>query len=110
FALAVLVFNLVQDKSFYKQIVIAWLMGTGLTVLASFAGFVLFYLGAKTQADNYFLSHFGSLPAGNYPRIHALFSNANMTCNFLNVSLILAVLAEKANWLKKFLIRVLQIG
>jgi hypothetical protein len=110
FALAVLTFNLVQDKSFYKQIVIAWLIGTGLTILASMSGFVLFYLGFKTQADNYFLSHFGSLPAGNYPRIHALFANANMMCNFLNISLMLAVLAEKLNWLKKILAQILQIG
>jgi len=110
FALAVLTFNLVRDKSFFKQIVFAWLVGTGLTILASLSGFALFYLGYKTQTDNYFLSHFGSLPAGNYPRIHALFANANMMCNFLNVSLLLAVLAEKADWLNKPLARILQIG
>ncbi len=110
FALAILTLNLVQDKTFYKQIVIAWLVGTSLTILASMCGFVLFYLGYKTQADNYFLSHFGSLPAGNYPRIHALFANANMMCNFLNVSLLLAVLAERLNWLKQIWARILQIG
>ncbi|MEP6901202.1 MAG: O-antigen ligase family protein [Actinomycetota bacterium] len=110
FALAVLTFNLVQEKQFYKQIAIAWLIGTGLTILASIAGFALFYLGYKTQADNYFLSQFGSLPAGNYPRIHALFANANMMCNFLNVSLMVAILAEKLNWLKKFWARILQTG
>ena len=110
FALAVLAFNLVQDKTFYKQITLAWLAGTALTILASLAGFVLFYIGFKTQADNYFLSHFGSLPAGNYPRIHALFANANMMCNFLNVSLLLAVLAEKTGWLQKIWARVLQSG
>lgn len=110
FALAVLTFNLVQEKQFYKQVAIAWLIGTGLTILASIAGFILFYLGYKTQADNYFLSQFGSLPAGNYPRIHALFANANMMCNFLNVSLMVAILAEKLNWLKKFWARILQTG
>lgn len=110
FTLAFLTFNLVQDKIFLKQLVIAWLIGTGFTVLASIAGFSMFYLGYKTQTANYFLSHFGSLPAGNYPRIHALFANANMMCNFLNVSLLLAVLAEKLVWLKKIWARVLQIG
>jgi hypothetical protein len=110
FALAVLTLNLVQDRTFYKQIVIAWLIGTGLTILASISGFVLFYLGYKTQADNYFLSHFGSLPAGNYPRIHALFANANMMCNFLNISLLLAFLAERLNWLQRIWARILQIG
>jgi len=110
FTLAVLTLNLVEDRSFYKKIVIAWLIGTSLTVLATVGGFTLFYLGYKTQADNYFLSHFGSLPAGNYPRIHALFANANMMCNFLNISLMLAVLAEKLNWLKKFWARILHAG
>ena len=110
FALAILTFNFVQDKQFYKHILIAWLIGTGLTILASSAGFALFYLGYKTQTDNYFLSHFGSLPAGNYPRIHALFANANMMCNFLNVSLMLAFLAQELNWLNKIFARIIKIG
>ena len=110
FGLAVLTLNLAQERSFFKQITIAWLIGTGLTVLASIAGFVIFYFGFKTQADNYFLSHFGSLPAGNYPRIHALFANANMMCNFLNVSLMFSLLAEKTGWLPKIWARVLQTG
>ena len=110
FALAVLAFNLARDKTFFKRIALGWLAGTALTILATFAGFALFYAGFKTQADNYFLSHFGSLPAGNYPRIHALFANANMMSNFLNVSLMFALLAEKAGWLKKIWARVVQTG
>lgn len=110
FALAILTFNLVRDAKFFKQITIAWLIGTGLTVLASIAGFALFYLGYKMQADNYFLSHFGSLPAGNYPRIHALFANANMMTNFLNVSFLLALLAAKTGWLRKIWSRILLSG
>jgi len=110
FALAVLAFNLVQNSEFFRRVALAWLAGTMLTVLASAAGFALFYLGFKTQTDNYFLSHFGSLPAGNYPRLHALFANANMMTNFLNVSLLLALLAEKTVWLKKFWARILQAG
>ncbi|MEJ7860833.1 MAG: O-antigen ligase family protein [Pyrinomonadaceae bacterium] len=93
-----------------KRVAQAWLVGTFLTILASLAGFVLFYFGWKTQYDNYFLSHFGSLPTGNYPRIHALFANANMMCNFLNVSLMLAVLADKLGWLKKIWAKVLCFG
>jgi hypothetical protein len=86
-SLAILTFNLVQSAEFLKRLVQAWLIGTFLTIGASLIGFVLFYLGYKTPADNYFLSVFGSLPNGNYPRIHALFANANMMCNFLNISL-----------------------
>lgn len=110
FALAVLGFQFTQEKNFLKQISIAWLVGTLLTILATAAGFIFYYLGFKTQADNYFLSHFGSLPAGNYPRIHALFANANMMCNFLNLSLIFVLLAEKAGWIKKLFARILHLG
>lgn len=110
FGLAIITFNLVRDAKFFKQITLAWLTGTGLTVLASVAGFALFYLGYKTQADNYFLSPFGSLPAGNYPRIHALFANANMMTNFLNVSFLLALLTLKTGWLKKIWAWILLAG
>lgn len=108
--LCILTFNLVQSVNFLKRVTQAWLIGTCLTILASLTGFVLFYFGCKTQDNNYFLSHFGSLPAGNYPRLHALFANANMMCNFLNVSLMLSVLAYKLGWLKKTWSRALHLG
>jgi len=108
--LAVLTFNLVRDEEFFRRTIYAWLAGTSLTVLASIAGFVLFYLGLRTQTDNYFLSHIGSLPAGDYPRVQALFSNPNMLTNYLNVSLMLAVLAGTNGWLGKTWARVLQVG
>lgn len=109
-SLCVLTFNLAQSAEFFKRITQAWLFGTGLTILASLAGFVLFYAGYKTEANNYFLSHFGSLPAGNYPRIHALFANANMMCDFLNVSVMLAVLAARIGWVGKIWARILYLG
>jgi hypothetical protein len=108
--LAVLTFNLVRDTDVFRRVTYAWLAGTGLTILASIGGFVLFYLGFKTETDNYFLSHLGSLPPGNYPRIQALFDNPNMLTNFLNVSVILTVLAEENGWLRKVWARVMQAG
>ncbi len=110
FGLAVLTFNLGREKKFFRQIVFAWLVGTSLTVLASFLGFTLFYLGLTAQDTNYFLSHLGSLPAGNYPRIRALFENANMMCDFLNVSLLLAILAAKLGWIGETAAKLLYVG
>ena len=101
FGLCFLTFNLSSDRQFRKHIVYAWLSGTAITALASVAGFLLFYLGFKTDFDNYFLSHLGSLPAGDYPRIHALFANANMLCNFLNVSVVLIFVAAHLGWIRK---------
>lgn len=102
FGLGVVAYDLVRYRDFAKQAVFAWLAGTAVTIIASLVGFGLFYLGYKTQADNYFLSHAGSLPAGNYPRIHALFANANMMCNFLNVSLMLSFLAGYLGWIRSW--------
>ena len=101
FGLCFLTYDLASEQKFQKQIVLAWLTGTGVTALASIAGFVLFYAGFKTNFDNYFLSHLGSLPAGDYPRIHALFANANMLCNYLNISIVLILLAAHLGWVKK---------
>lgn len=109
-SLAILTFNLVRDEKFFRRTTYAWLLGTMLTVLASLTGFVLFYLGLKTQSANYFLSHIGSLPEGNYPRIQALFANPNMLANYLNVSLMFAVVAGKNGWLGKISARVVQTG
>src|SRR5258708_3312685 len=110
FLLAVLTINLIRDRPFFKQVVYAWLAGTVLTILASVAGVALFYFGYKSQDNNYFLSRFGSLPSGNFPRVQALFLNSNMMSNFLNVSLLFVLLAEKLQWLKKPFSRALQIG
>lgn len=109
FALCILTFNLV-DERFFKQVLIAWLAGTAITVCASIAGFVFFYLGFNTEATNYVLSHFGSLPAGNYPRIHALFANANMLCNYLNVSVMLALLGTRVGWIKPIVSKIFFFG
>lgn len=108
--LAVITFNLVNSVNFFKKVTLVWLTATSLTFLASFAGLILFYLGYKSFESNIFLYHFGTLPSGNYPRLQALFANANMLCNYLNVSLIFTLLAYKLNWLKPLLARILFAG
>ncbi len=109
-SLAFLTFNLAEDRIFVKKIVAAWLVGTGVTALASIVGFALFYTGLETPVNNYFLSPPGSLPSGNYPRIHALFYNANMMANYLNVSIMLALAAGRLGWLKRTAAKLLQIA
>lgn len=109
-ALAVLTFNLVNSYDIFKKVTFFWLAGTFLTFLAALAGVLLFYLGYKTQDENFFLFHFGTLPGGNYPRIQALFANANLLCNYLNVGLMLALLADRLGWLKKFWALFLHFG
>lgn len=110
FGLCFLTFNLVQDRQFLRYVFGAWTIGTGLSILASIAGFVLFCLGYETLQNNYFLFSSGSLPPGNYPRILALFANPNMLCNFLNVSIMLVLIAKSLRWIKRAYAVILILG
>ena len=99
--LSILAFNLVDDEKKFRQIGMAWLSATFLVCFVSFASLILFYF----QRDNLILletlSHYGSLPTGNYPRIQSTFFNPNMMCNYLNISVVFLMLAFKFKWLKK---------
>ena len=99
--LAVLTFNVVRNLKDLRRVFGAWSVGTIATVAASLIGFALFYAGYKTREENFALFQFGSLPAGNFPRLQASFYNANMACNYLNVSLMLTLIADYFGWLKK---------
>jgi O-antigen ligase len=109
-SLAVLTFNLIDSLEFLKKAVFAWLAGTFFTFLAAMTGFLLFYVGYKTQENNFFLYHFGTLPSGNYPRVQALFANANLLCNYLNIGLMFVFLAGSLGWLNRFQRRFLHFG
>jgi hypothetical protein len=69
----------------------AWLVGTALTVTAALVGVVLFYAGRRTPDENFAVAVFGSVPAGDYPRVRGLFLNANMLCGFLIAGLLFAL-------------------
>ena len=109
-SLAILTFNVVRSLKDFRQVARGWSVGTILTIAASIAGFVLYYAGYKTTADNFALFQYGTIPAGNFPRLQAFFLNANMTCNYLTVSLLLILIAEHLGWLNKTLSRVTKAG
>lgn len=107
--LAVLGFNLTDDEEKFRKLGIVWLSATFLVCLVSLMSLGLFYI----QRDNFILfstlSHYGSLPAGNYPRVQSTFFNPNMLCNYLSISLIFLLLAFKLNWLRKSILLILSI-
>jgi putative inorganic carbon (hco3(-)) transporter len=101
FALCFLTFLHCGDIDFQQQVVITWVTATVLSCAFSLVGIAMFYAGWTTQEENYFLSHVGSLPAGNYPRVQSLFANPNMLCNYLNISIPLIWYAAKKAWVGK---------
>lgn len=101
--LAFLAFNIVQDFKMIKRSVLAWLIATSITCLVSLVTLIVFYVDRENIILNYTLSHYGTLPPGNYPRIQSTFLNPNMYCDYLNIGAVFALLAYKFGWLKSWM-------
>ena len=99
--LAGLTFDIVDSEPALKRTILAWLAGTALAVLLGLATVGLFYLEPNSPFLEYLTYHYGSVPVGNYPRITAGFVSASMLCNYLNVGLILALLALRKGWIPR---------
>jgi O-antigen ligase len=99
--LAGLTFNIVDSEPALKRTIFAWLVGTTLAVLLGLATVGIFYLEPNSPLLEYLTYHYGSVPVGNYPRITAGFVSASMLCNYLNVGLVLALLAVKKAWIPR---------
>lgn len=99
--LAVLSFNLVRTIADAKKTVLVWLCATSVACLVSVITFVIFYIDRGNPYFLFALSHQGTLPPGNYPRIQSTFLNPNMFCNYLNVGLMFVLAAYNLGWIKK---------
>lgn len=102
--LGILAFNLIDDEKRLRQSGIAWLAGTLLVCLVSFGSLILFYFQRDNPVLLETLSHYGSLPAANYPRIQSTFFNPNMLCNYLNISVMFQFLAFRLKWFKTWVL------
>ena len=99
--IAVLAFNIITSATVFKKVLQAWIIGTALSLLFCLIGIFLFYAGLTDPEQNLVIHPiFGSLPAGNYPRIEGFFSYPAMFCNYLSVSWMFAVLMVSVGWLK----------
>jgi O-antigen ligase len=97
--LAILTFNLVKNINLAKKTILTWILATIVGALISILTLLLFYLDRENQLLHYTLSHYGTLPSGNYPRIQSIYVNPNMLCNYLNIGVIWILLAHKLNWI-----------
>jgi O-antigen ligase len=99
--LAGLAYNIIDSETVLKQAVLAWLVGTAFAVVLGLGTVLLFYLDPSSPFLEFLTYHYGSVPVGNYPRITAGFVSASMLCNYLNVGLVLALLALRKAWLPR---------
>jgi putative inorganic carbon (hco3(-)) transporter len=105
--LVVLTFNLVRTEQHFKQVIQTWLCGTFLTILVGFLTIFLFYFQRDSSILQHTTSIYGAVPVGNYPRLTSIFISSSMFCNYLSVSLVLLLIAEKLNFIGEKLCRIL---
>ena len=108
--LAVMTLNFITSARFARRTFCAWMLGTLITIFVGTLGVLLFYLGVRDHTINFALHFYGSLPPGNYPRIDALFVHTNMLCNYLNLSLMIVLVAGALGWIGGTRRRLLVVG
>lgn len=97
--LAVLSFNLVNSFEKFRKVFLIWLCAASITALVSLISLLLFYFDSSNPLLFYTLSHYGTLPPGNYPRIQSTFLNPNMFCNYLSISFVFLLASLKLNYI-----------
>lgn len=105
--LTVLTFNFVENLADATLLTLAWLSGTIFVLLIGIFTILVFYTGAEDPFSGLFFNRYGTVPAGNYPRIRATFFQSNLLCNYLSVSLFLAIAAGKLNWINPVFSKIL---
>jgi putative inorganic carbon (hco3(-)) transporter len=89
--LCVMIAHVLACDARRRVVVGAWLGAALITIALGLAGVLLFYAGVRERAHNPFLWNYGSVPVGDYPRLYVLFRNGNALCNYLLVSVGLAL-------------------
>ncbi|MDQ3799302.1 MAG: O-antigen ligase family protein [Acidobacteriota bacterium] len=100
-SLPILAFNLIENEKDLKRSLQVWLAATAFVIFTGFLTVFLFYVQRENPLLDYTLFSFGTLPPGNYPRVHLTFLNANMLCNYLSVSLMFLLVFQKLGWINK---------
>lgn len=97
-SLPMLACNLIRAEAHLRLAFRWWLAATGVVVCLAAAALLLFAFNPGSSLLQPMIFHFGTLPAGDYPRLRVTFLNANMLCNYLGVSLALALATGRLKW------------
>lgn len=97
-SLPVLAFNLVAATRDLRRVMGWWVAGSALVALIGAATLLLFPLLGPDSVLAWPLHHFGTLPAGPYPRLELTFLYPSMLASYLGVSLMLLLIGERLGW------------
>lgn len=98
-SLPLLAATLIESVDDFRSVFGAWLAGSAVTAAVGTATVLLFAAGIESSWFDFALHEFGSLPAGNYPRLDSTFYFPALLCNYLAVSLILLLVARRLGWI-----------
>jgi O-antigen ligase len=79
--------------------VLTWLAGSALAAAAAVLAIGLFYLAPGGWLLETLTSHSGAVPVGNFPRVCSTFVTPSMFCNFLTVTVVIALAAKRVGWI-----------
>lgn len=102
-SLPVLVFTLIEDAADLKRAFLGWLAATALVGLLAAASLALWAGDPAHPLLSHANYRFGTLPPGDYPRLRLSFTNANMLCNYLSVSLMVLLASWRLGWVSRTL-------
>ena len=108
--LSILVINVIDSSRLLRLSLFAWISGTSFAVVVGLLTIALFYFNPENTLLPYLTYHYGSVPVGNYPRVTATFVSASMFCNYLNVSLVIVLIANVTDALNKYFTTALLLG
>ena len=97
--IAVIAIELVNTSERIKAAMLTLLAASAIPVLVGLATLVLFYLIPDSSLLPHLTYHYGAVPVGNYPRLSSSFVSASMFCNYLNVVLMLVLIARAKGWI-----------
>ena len=97
-SLPVLAYTLIDSAERLRTVFLTWLAASAIPAVLGSLTVLLFALGVDRSLLDYALHEFGTLPAGNYPRIEATFRHPAMLCNYLTVSLMMLLVARQVGW------------
>ncbi|MBK9165662.1 MAG: hypothetical protein IPM21_17470 [Acidobacteria bacterium] len=92
---------IVRSESELRAAIFAWIAASSLVCLIAFLTAALFYIDRDNLLLNYTLHHYGSLPPGNYPRVHSTFVYPAMLANYLTVSVVFLLFGKVKEWFRR---------
>ena len=97
--LAVVTSAVVTSVERVRLFLLAWIAGAFIPVLIALLGVAVFYLSPGTALLEHVTYHYGAVPVGNFPRMSSTFVSPSMFCNYLTVTLIIALISKRMGWI-----------